>query len=349
MSSACISSIPATIFSRARALSLFISLSHTHPHTCVDRHTTQTHRHTHTHTHTHKLTHTHTHTYKHINTQYKHAHTHAHTHTHTRTHTSSDICLEIFFRVRYDAQYVRKLDALLYAWHNLLVCRMTTWHIYMSHDAFKRAMTRANLTHWYMRDVTYSCVTRRHDISICDLTHSYVTRHARIWCIGTCVTWFARMLHHDTTHSYITWRIHIWHARIWRIGTCVQWPTKWQRPIGCLKLQVIFRERDTNYRALLRKMTNEDKASDDSTLPCTQMSYDDMTRSYVTWRIHTWHDMRGSCKVAKTYRMPYLAGLFEQISQSANRLRAFLKLAKSFPQITQELYDVLSCWSLSAN
>jgi len=31
--------------------------------------------------------------------------------------------------------------------------------------------------------------------------------------------------------------------------------------IGCLKLQVIFRKRATNYRALLRKMTYEDKAS----------------------------------------------------------------------------------------
>ena len=31
--------------------------------------------------------------------------------------------------------------------------------------------------------------------------------------------------------------------------------TGWRRPIGCLKLQVIFRKRATNYRALLREMT----------------------------------------------------------------------------------------------
>jgi len=42
-----------------------------------------------------------------------------------------------------------------------------------------------------------------------------------------------------------------------------------RRLIGCLKLQVIFRKRATNYRALLRKMTYEDKASYDSTPPCT--------------------------------------------------------------------------------
>jgi len=33
--------------------------------------------------------------------------------------------------------------------------------------------------------------------------------------------------------------------------------TRWRRPIGCLKLQVIFRKRAANYRALLRKMTHK--------------------------------------------------------------------------------------------
>jgi len=37
--------------------------------------------------------------------------------------------------------------------------------------------------------------------------------------------------------------------------------TGWQRPLRCLKLQVGFRKRATNYRALLREMTHTDKAS----------------------------------------------------------------------------------------
>jgi len=41
-----------------------------------------------------------------------------------------------------------------------------------------------------------------------------------------------------------------------------------RRPIGCLKLQVIFHKRATNYRALLRKMTYKDKASYESSPPC---------------------------------------------------------------------------------
>jgi len=40
-----------------------------------------------------------------------------------------------------------------------------------------------------------------------------------------------------------------------------QLATGWRRLIGYLQLQVIFRKRATNYRALLRKMTYEDKAS----------------------------------------------------------------------------------------
>jgi len=47
--------------------------------------------------------------------------------------------------------------------------------------------------------------------------------------------------------------------------------TGWRRLVGCLKLQVIFRKRATNYRALVRKMTYEDKASYGSSPPCTSI------------------------------------------------------------------------------
>jgi len=43
--------------------------------------------------------------------------------------------------------------------------------------------------------------------------------------------------------------------------------TGWRRLMGCLKLQVICK-RATNYRAFLRKMTYEDKASYGSSPPC---------------------------------------------------------------------------------
>ena len=43
-------------------------------------------------------------------------------------------------------------------------------------------------------------------------------------------------------------------------------------PIACLKLHVIFRTRASHHKALLRKMTYVDKASYDSTPPCTEIS-----------------------------------------------------------------------------
>jgi len=45
--------------------------------------------------------------------------------------------------------------------------------------------------------------------------------------------------------------------------------TGWRRPTGCLKLQVILRKRATDYRAVLQKMTYKDKASYESSPPCT--------------------------------------------------------------------------------
>ena len=58
--------------------------------------------------------------------------------------------------------------------------------------------------------------------------------------------------------------------------------TGWRRPIGCLKLQVIVHKRTTNYRALLRKMNYKDKASCDSTSPCTA-SLPPLPPSFGNW------------------------------------------------------------------
>ena len=49
--------------------------------------------------------------------------------------------------------------------------------------------------------------------------------------------------------------------------------TGWRRPIGCLTLQVIFRKKANNYRALLPKMTCKNKASYGSSPPCTLLIY----------------------------------------------------------------------------
>ena len=46
--------------------------------------------------------------------------------------------------------------------------------------------------------------------------------------------------------------------------------TGWSRLVGCPKLQVIFRKRATNYKALLRKIACEDKGFYDATTLCRE-------------------------------------------------------------------------------
>jgi len=66
--------------------------------------------------------------------------------------------------------------------------------------------------------------------------------------------------------------------------------TRRRRPMGCLKLQVIFRKRATNYRALLRKMTYGNKASYGSSPPCT---------AHLFWKEFCIHLLRSN--VAKSW------------------------------------------------
>jgi len=79
-----------------------------------------------------------------------------------------------------------------------------------------------------------------------------------------------------------TWVSHVTRTCGWVMShipvmpASISWhDTKWRRCIGCLKLQVSFCKRATNYRALLRKITCKDKASYESSLLC--MSHDSYT------------------------------------------------------------------------
>jgi len=60
---------------------------------------------------------------------------------------------------------------------------------------------------------------------------------------------------------YVRWRIHMCDMTYPHYDILSGKGTGWRRPIGYLKLQVIFCKRATNYGALLREMTCKDKAS----------------------------------------------------------------------------------------
>ena len=55
-------------------------------------------------------------------------------------------------------------------------------------------------------------------------------------------------------------------------GVCPYSHTGWRRLIGSPKLQIIFHKRATKYTSLLRKMTQKDKGSYESSPPCSSAS-----------------------------------------------------------------------------
>jgi len=124
-------------------------------------------------------------------------------------------------------------------------CHTYEWvvpHMWMSHVAHVNESCRT--CEWVVSHIWVSRVT--HVNESC-LTCQWVVCHMSM----SCVTPMSESCH-TYEKSHVTNR-----------------PTGWRRPIGCLKLQVIFRKRATNYRPLLRKMTYKDKASCESSPPCT--------------------------------------------------------------------------------
>jgi len=79
------------------------------------------------------------------------------------------------------------------------------------------------------------------------------------------------MCHAEQFHPAITWKCPALTQTSPYITkkspTCT---TGWRRLIGSPKLQIILHKRATKYRSLLRKMTYKDKASYESSPPCTQ-------------------------------------------------------------------------------
>jgi len=84
--------------------------------------------------------------------------------------------------------------------------------------------------------------------------HNYTHPHPRTQCHSNdaCLThsWYRVTV----TQCYGGWLMHALEF-VTQYHTCIHC-TEWRRPIGCLKLQVIFCKRATNYRALLRKITH---------------------------------------------------------------------------------------------
>ena len=143
-----------------------------------------------------------------------------------------------------------------YVWHNSFICNL------YSVDELRDA---PNFIAW-------------RDTRLCDMTQSYVCHdslhmsaetHSYVWHDSRLRSWGISQISHGRTHVHI----HALYTYVC-VYTCIylllhSQGTGFRRLIGCLKLQVIFRKRATNYRALLRKIPCEDKTSYGSSPPCT--------------------------------------------------------------------------------
>ena len=153
----------------------------------------------------------------------------------------------------------------------------------------------------------YSLIWVWHD-KMRDITRSY-DKNARHYSLIShvrqeCVTW---LMWQNARHYSLIWPYY----------------TGWRRLIGCLKLQVIFRKRATNYRALLRKMTYEDMASYDSTPPWIYSGYMLMLQTWVMSRMRMSHatHTNGSCQ---TYEWVMLHVWMSHVTQMRESLHMYI-------------------------
>jgi len=102
---------------------------------------------------------------------------------------------------------------------------------------------------------------------------------------------------HARTYKYQTIQIyplllHVKSHQITDASLIVQCHTGWRRSIGCLKLQVSFPSRPTNYRALLWRMTYKDKASYGSSPLCTIVALEQTIHTWCSTGYCNWIDFQ---------------------------------------------------------
>jgi len=138
----------------------------------------------------------------------------------------------------------------------------------------------------------------------------YIHKHGEsphvISFIHICIYIYMYVFMYIYTYIYMNMRnrLKLYRLHIFVVTHCICWfthiCTQWRRPIRCLISWIAFLKLATNYRALLRKMTYKDKASSESSPPCSDSLH---------LLVHTY-----LYRVAKIHRMPYLVDHFPQIS-----------------------------------
>ena len=127
------------------------------------------------------------------------------------------------------------------------------WIIWISHESHMWVS--------WMSHLSCSCGC------ICVCIWEWVIFRVHIWIVWISL-WLSWMSHLSCSCGCKCVYICEWVTfRVWH-----EIHTGWQKCIGCLTLQVSFRQRATKYRTFSREMTCKDKASRVSSPPCTSLT-----------------------------------------------------------------------------
>jgi len=179
-------------------------------------------------------------------------------------------CLYHVNTLQHTASHFKHCNAL----HNTATHCNKLQHTATHCNALQRTATHCNTlqtecrqrcSRYRARTLQYTATHSKH----CNTMQPHTVTHCKAKAGKTAVWSWESTLQHAATHaqcvavcSSVLANLPMWEHVV------VQLCTGWQKPIECLKLQVIFRKRATKYRALFRKMTCKDKASYGSSPPC---------------------------------------------------------------------------------
>jgi len=183
----------------------------------------------------------------------------------TYSHVWHDLCMYVKVAHSHVTRLFHMYDMThSHLWHDSLACM--TW---LHHVCYVGTFTFTRVT-WliHMHNVTGSSISVTWHVHMWHvMPESYVYVPYVFICMCSYVS--------STYPESCVYKSDVFVCVFYVFESCVTWDagiicvrSGWRRPIGRLKLQVIFRKRASNYRALLRKMTYKVMASYGSSPPC---------------------------------------------------------------------------------
>ena len=205
---------------------------------------------------------------------------------HTYTYTYGYIHIYRYIHVNKSVYIYIYIYTYIYIFTYIYICINIYVYVHIYVNIYVYIYIYVYINIYTQINYAYTCIS----IHIYDYTHTHTHTHKPI---HHCTLFLSLYLHSSLTlgttnfqhkHTFIhtntpchtckcvkshTWSSHVPHWVNVQSSHLLMASTERRRPIGFLKLQVIFRKRAMNYRALLRKITYRDKASYGSSPPCS--------------------------------------------------------------------------------